>query len=98
MIIQSHEPTLAELEDQHPEASIDCDGTIECLQEELDNIRFLRRVLDTRENGVRKQLAQLQDKPAIVVQANVELIVEPVHIFNGSSEPACPDCTEADGL
>jgi hypothetical protein len=86
MIIFSQEPTLSELETQSSEES-ECEAR-ECIEQELEDCRFLRRALNAREDGLRKQLAQLK----------IENQPKPINGYNGTSQPICPDGSEADGL
>ena len=95
------EPTLGMLEDQTPgynEKSLEeLPGIKEGILDDLENLRFLRRVLNIQEEGMKQQLADVEARiAALTAPAQVKDGYDP-QVFNGTTEPACPDCTLDDG-
>lgn len=95
------EPTLGMLEDQSPtydQKSLEELPNIKAgILDDLENLRFLRRVLNIQEEGMKQQLADVEARiVALTAAAQVEDGYKP-ELFNGTTEPACPDCTLDDG-
>lgn len=102
------EPTLGMLEEQAPlddQATYQSKPVDELLDvrdsilEQIQNVRFLRRVLNAQEAGLQKQLTEVETQmavPAPVVSVETVKGYTP-SVYDGTTAPKCPDCTFADG-
>jgi hypothetical protein len=102
---EAREPTLGMLEDQTPGFISDEDsvptyhlktleelpGIRDGLLEDINNVRFLRRVLISQEAGMKNQLAAVEARIAMLAKAKDGYTPQ---VFNGTTQPECPDCSE----
>lgn len=78
MSIQESEPTLGDLEDQTPVYDSDLEQEREAILAELEDCKFMRRMIKIREAELRFALAQIQQKLAGPLHEKV--FNNPVHV------------------
>lgn len=94
------EPTLSVLEDQEPQAQEDLEKELQELGASLGTVRLFlmgaraeEKALMARRGWIRAQLRLLR-MPIENITVRAEAVQEaPTHsVFNGTTEPSCPDC------
>jgi hypothetical protein len=98
------EPTLAQLEDQEPQALEDLETELQDVNCNLGNARLLLRSLRSEEATLMTRRAWLRAQlrlhraaqEPVVIRAEATPEFSPPPVFNGTTEPYCPDGVAGD--